>query len=58
MQILYALEQIRTPFWNDVLGALTYLGHETFAIGAALFIYWCVSKKWGCFTLIVTFFGL
>ena len=58
MQILYALEQIRTPFWNAVLGAVTYLGHETFAIGAALFIYWCVSKKWGCFTLIVTFFGL
>ena len=29
MQILYALEKLRTPFFDTVLGAITYLGEET-----------------------------
>jgi len=58
MDILYYLESIRRPLWDTVLGTVTYLGDETFAIAAALFIYWCISKKWGCYTLIVMFFSL
>ena len=58
MQILYFLESIRTPFWDAVLGGITYLGYETVTIAVPLFIYWCVSKKWGCYTLLVSFFSL
>ena len=58
MEILYALEGIRTPFLDSFFGAFTYLGSETLPIAAALFIYWCISKKWGCYSLIVTFFSL
>ena len=58
MQILYFLESIRTPFWDAVFSAFTHLGEETLAIAVALFLYWCVSKKWGCYSLLVTFFSL
>ena len=58
MQILYFLEGIRTPFLSSLLSAVTHLGEETLAIGVALFLYWCVSKKWGCYSLLVTFFSL
>ena len=58
MQILYFLESIRTPFLNTVFSAVTHLGEETLAIAIALFLYWCVSKKWGCYSLLVTFFSL
>ena len=58
MEILYFLEKIRTPFLDAVLSTVTHLGEETLAIAAALFLYWCVSKKWGCYSLLVTFFGL
>ena len=56
MQFLYFLESIRTPFWDAVMGSVTYLGYETVTIAIPLFIYWCISKKWGCYTLLVSFF--
>ena len=58
MQFLYFLESIRTPFWDAVMGTVTYLGYETVTIAIPLFIYWCISKKWGCYTLLVSFFSL
>ena len=57
MPILYALEQLRTPFLDAALGALTYLGHELIFIVVAIILYWCVSKKWGYYFLCVGFFG-
>ena len=58
MEILYFLEKLRTPFGDAVFSGVTHLGEETLAIAVALFLYWCVSKKWGCYTLLVTFFSL
>ncbi len=57
MQILYALEKLRTPFFDSFLGALTELGNETLFLAAAMVIYWCFSKKWGYYLLCVGFFG-
>ena len=34
MDILYALEKIRTPFWNGVMSAVTQLGGEVIFIVA------------------------
>ena len=56
-QILYALESIRTPFLDTVLGAITYLGNEYVFMVLAIILYWCVSKKWGYYMLAVGFFG-
>ena len=29
MNLLYALERLRTPFWDAVFSAVTHLGEET-----------------------------
>lgn len=58
MQFLYFLESIRTPFWNAVLGALTYLGDETVFMVIAIIVYWCISKNWGYYILTVGFFSV
>ena len=57
MLILRALESVRSPFFNAVLGALTYLGDETLFMAAAIVLYWCFSKKWGYYLLATGFFG-
>lgn len=57
MQILYFLETLRTPFGDSLMGAVTHLGDETFFIVVALYVYWCISKKWACYVLIVSFLG-
>lgn len=55
MQFLYLLEKLRTPFFDGLFSALTYLGDEVVFIVLALFIYWCVDKRWGCYVLAVSF---
>ena len=55
MPILYALEKLRTPFFDTVLGAVTYLGDETFFIVVAIIVYWCISKKLGYYLLLTNY---
>ena len=57
MQVLYALEAIRTPFWDTVFSLITHLGEEMVFMVAALFVFWCVSKKQGYYLLAVGFAG-
>ena len=57
MKILYALESLRTPFFDTILGAVTYLGDETFFMLVAITVYWCVNKKWGYYLLITCYFS-
>ena len=57
MQFLYFLAQLRTPFLDTLMGAITHLGDETCFIVIALCIYWCISKKWACYVLAVSFLG-
>ena len=57
MPILYALEKLRAPFWDNVMGAVTYLGDELMFMIIAIILYWCVSKKWGYYLLCVGFFS-
>lgn len=52
MQILYALEKLRAPVFDALLGAVTHLGDETFFMLVAITVYWCVSKKWGYYLLL------
>ena len=57
MDILYALEKIRTPFWNGAMSAVTQLGGEVIFIVAAVVVFWCVSKWEGYYLMTVAFCG-
>ena len=57
MDIVYALEKIRTPFWNGVMSAVTQLGGEVIFIVAAVVVFWCVSKWEGYYLMTIAFCG-
>ncbi len=57
MELLYALESIRTPFLNKLMALVTNLGGETVFIAAAIIVFWCVSKKLGYYMMTVGFAG-
>lgn len=57
MDILYALEKIRTPFWNGVMSAVTQLGGEVIFIVAVVVVFWCVSKWEGYYLMTIAFCG-
>ena len=49
MDFLRFLEGLRTPFFDTVLGGMTYLGDEIVATVLILVILWCFSKRAGYF---------
>lgn len=57
MKVLYALESIRMPWLDTVMAAITHLGEETVFMVAALFVFWCVSKRHGYYLLAIGFAG-
>ena len=57
MELLYALEGIRSPFLDSVMSAITELGGETLYMAAAIIAFWCVSKSLGYYVLTVGFAG-
>ena len=57
MKVLYALESIRVPWLDTVMAAITHLGEETVFMVAALFVFWCVSKREGYYLLAIGFAG-
>ena len=57
MQLLYMLQEIRTPALDAVMQLITRLGEETIFMVVAIVVYWCVSKKGGYYLLSVGFFG-
>jgi len=57
MGILYALESIRNPVMDAVLGAVTYLGDEMAFIAVAIVVYWCFSKKYGYYIMATGMIG-
>ncbi len=57
MELLYALEKIRTPFLDTVMGLVTNLGGEAVFIAAAIIVFWCLSKSCGYYMMTVGFAG-
>lgn len=57
MELLYALENIRTPFLDKLMALVTNLGGETVFIAAAIIVFWCISKKCGYYMMTVGFAG-
>lgn len=57
MELLYALEKIRTPFLDTVMGLVTNLGGEAVFIAAAIIVFWCLRKSCGYYMMTVGFAG-
>ena len=57
MDFLYLLEELRTPWMDAVMSALTHLGGETVFLVAALTVFWCLDKRQGYYLLSVGFLG-
>lgn len=57
MELLYALESIRTPFLDKLMGLVTNLGGEAVFIMAAIVVFWCLSKSCGYYMMTVGFAG-
>ena len=57
MELLYALEKIRTPFLDTVMGLVTNLGGEAVFIAAAVIVFWCLNKSCGYYMMTVGFAG-
>ena len=57
MDLLYALENIRTPFLDTVMSAVTQLGGETVYMAVAIIAFWCVDKYLGYYILTTGFAG-
>ena len=55
MEILRAIEGIRTPFWDSVFSIITQLGEEMVLIVVFCMVFWCISKKIGYVIGIVFF---
>lgn len=47
MSLLRALEGLRTPFFDKLFAAVTYLGDQTVFIVVVLTMLWCVDKRKG-----------
>lgn len=47
MDVLRAIASIRTPFLNFVMQGATAIGQEMVFIVIAMFMVWCLDKKWG-----------
>ncbi len=57
MELLYALEKLRSPILNEIMLLVTRLGEETAFLVAALVIFWCVDKRKGYYLMAVGFAG-
>ena len=57
MELLYALESIRTPFLDKLMGLVTNLGGEAVFIVTAIVVFWCLSKSCGYYMMTFGFAG-
>lgn len=57
MGFLYLLEDLRVPFVDSFMLAITYLGDEIAFLVVALILIWCADKKTGYYVLSVGFLG-
>ena len=58
MNFLYFLQDLRTPFLDAVISAVTHLGEETLFMIIALLFFWCFDKKRGYYLLFTGFAGI
>lgn len=57
MELLYMLEELRSPLGDVFFSLITRLGEETLFIVAGLLVFWCINKMEGYYLLIVGLTG-
>ena len=57
MQLLYVLEQLRTPAVTKLLSVLTNLGGIYGFMVLSIIVFWCIDKRCGYFMLGMGFMG-
>ena len=57
MQLLYALEQLRTPWLTSLLSYLTYFGGLYGFMVLSIIVFWCIDKRCSYFMLSLGFIG-
>lgn len=57
MQLLYWLENMRTPFLDQLMALVTRLGEEMIFMVVAIVVFWCIRKTYGYYLLTVGFLG-
>lgn len=57
MDLLYFLEELRSPLGNALFSVITFLGDETTFILASLACFWCVDKLQGYYLMSVGLAG-
>ncbi|MBQ9120952.1 MAG: phosphatase PAP2 family protein [Clostridia bacterium] len=57
MEFLKFLAELRNPFFDAVMGVITYLGDEIGFMLLAIIFFWCIDKRRGYYVLSVGFFG-
>ncbi len=57
MQLLYWLEDLRTPLLDQLMALVTRLGEETIFMVVAIVVFWCIRKTYGYYLLTVGFLG-
>lgn len=57
MGFLRLLEAVRNPILDVFMQGITWLGDEAFFLLIALWVFWCVSKKWGYYLMSIGFVG-
>ena len=58
MKFLYLLQDLRNPFLDAIISAVTQLGEETLFMIFALLFFWCFDKKRGYYLLFTGFAGI
>ena len=57
MALLYWLESIRFPALDGLMSGVTLLGDSVVLFVLAVSVYWCLSKRQGCYMLLACLFG-
>ncbi len=57
MEVLYWLQDMRTPALDTVMELITRMGEETVFMLVAIIVFWCISKRGGYYLLTVGFLG-
>jgi len=45
MELVRFFENVRTPFWDIIVGLITRLGEETIGVVIICVLFWCISKR-------------
>ena len=58
MEVLRALESVRTPMFDELFSLITYFGDEVLILAVAFAVLWCFDKRTGYFIIYTMLLGV